>query len=204
MAASATFALKAGVWFRRARLLIVSPDSRVNLARRQAETPLIPLFRFLRPALILTIRATAIGSAYYEVKVVVWVGAGTRLRIRKYEGGSDQTEYMLFEDAVREAYGAARNTDIGRSAEKMNTNGVLAWFAYYYHTHEIPVYGNVRNSTRVEPVLFRNIDIKMENDGLIGKEIYGDLIWEHMQVKKSDHARLLKILRDHARALKDG
>jgi hypothetical protein len=52
MAASATFALKAGVWFRRARLLIVSPDSRVNLARRQAETPLIPLFRFLRPALV--------------------------------------------------------------------------------------------------------------------------------------------------------
>jgi len=51
MAASATFALKAGVWFRRARLLIVSPDSRVNLARRQAETPLIPLFRFLRSAL---------------------------------------------------------------------------------------------------------------------------------------------------------
>src|SRR5450756_1779064 len=28
MAASATFALKAGVWFRRGRLLMVSPDSR--------------------------------------------------------------------------------------------------------------------------------------------------------------------------------
>jgi hypothetical protein len=28
MAVSATFALKAGVWFRRGRLLIVSPDSR--------------------------------------------------------------------------------------------------------------------------------------------------------------------------------
>src|SRR3954464_2101439 len=51
MAASATFALKAGVWFRRARLLIVSPDSRANLARRQAETPLIALFRFPQPAL---------------------------------------------------------------------------------------------------------------------------------------------------------
>jgi hypothetical protein len=50
-AASATFALKAGVWFRRARLLIVSPDSRVNLARRQAETPLIALSRFPEPAL---------------------------------------------------------------------------------------------------------------------------------------------------------
>src|SRR5207244_6994750 len=59
MAASATFALKAGVWFRRARLLIVSPDSRVNLARRQAETPLIPLFRFLRPALPSTAAAVA-------------------------------------------------------------------------------------------------------------------------------------------------
>src|SRR5713226_6270424 len=51
MAASDTFALKAGVWFRRARLLIVSPDSRANLARRQAETPLIALFRFPEPAL---------------------------------------------------------------------------------------------------------------------------------------------------------
>jgi hypothetical protein len=50
-AASATFALRAGVWFRRARLLIVSPDSRVDLARRQAETPLIALFSFAEPAL---------------------------------------------------------------------------------------------------------------------------------------------------------
>jgi hypothetical protein len=39
------------MWFRRARLLIVSPDSRANLARRQAETPLIALFRFAEPAL---------------------------------------------------------------------------------------------------------------------------------------------------------
>jgi hypothetical protein len=44
----------------------------------------------------------------------------------------------------------------------------------------------------------------MENDRLVGKEIYGDLIWENMQVKNSDHGRLLQILRDHARALKDG
>jgi hypothetical protein len=39
------------VWFRRARLLIGSPDSRAHLARRQAKTPLIPLFRFPEPAL---------------------------------------------------------------------------------------------------------------------------------------------------------
>jgi hypothetical protein len=43
--------LKAGVWFRRARLLIVSPDSRANFARRQAETPLIAPFRLAGPAL---------------------------------------------------------------------------------------------------------------------------------------------------------
>jgi hypothetical protein len=42
--------LNAGAWCRRARLLIVSPDSRDNLARRQAETPLIALFRFAGPA----------------------------------------------------------------------------------------------------------------------------------------------------------
>jgi hypothetical protein len=45
------FALNAGVCVRRARLLIVSPDSRVNLARRQAETPLSVLCRFPKPAL---------------------------------------------------------------------------------------------------------------------------------------------------------
>jgi hypothetical protein len=63
-AASATFALKAGVWFRRARLLIVSPDSRVNLARRQAETPLIALFRFAGPA---------------QTSLASWATAGRRL-----------------------------------------------------------------------------------------------------------------------------
>ena len=36
---------------RRARLLMVSPDSRANLARRQAETPLSVLCRFPGPAL---------------------------------------------------------------------------------------------------------------------------------------------------------
>src|ERR1700687_3838683 len=53
MAASATFALKAGVWFRRGRLFIVSADSLAQRARCQAETPLIVLFRFLRPALFI-------------------------------------------------------------------------------------------------------------------------------------------------------
>jgi hypothetical protein len=153
---------------------------------------------------IITLRATAIGAGFCEEKVVIWVGAGTRLRIRKYEGATDQAAYISFEEATKEAYGVARNTDIGRSAETMNTNGVLAWFAWYYHTKEISVYGNVRNSTRTEPVLFRNTDIKRENDKLIAKEIYGDLIWENMKVKRSDHARLLAMLREHARALRDG
>jgi len=109
---------------------------------------------------ILTIRGTAIGSAYCEEKIVVWVGAGTRLRIRKYQPDDGQPAFISLEEGTREAYGAAPNTDIGLSAEKMNTNGVLAWFAWYYHTQGITVYGNVRNSTRVEPVLFRNVDIK--------------------------------------------
>jgi hypothetical protein len=36
-AASATFALKAGVWFRRGRLDMLSPDSQAQRACRQAE-----------------------------------------------------------------------------------------------------------------------------------------------------------------------
>jgi hypothetical protein len=50
MAARATFDLNTGVWFRRGRLLIVSPV-RGHHRRYQAETPLIPLSRFAEPAL---------------------------------------------------------------------------------------------------------------------------------------------------------
>src|SRR5262249_7436462 len=52
IAAIATFALKADVWFRRGLLLMLSPDSRANLARCQAEAPLIALCRFPKPALL--------------------------------------------------------------------------------------------------------------------------------------------------------
>jgi len=45
----ATFALKAGEWFRRGRLLMVSPVHG-DYRRCQAETPLIVLFRFPEPA----------------------------------------------------------------------------------------------------------------------------------------------------------
>src|SRR5271155_5101618 len=50
-AAKATFALKAAVWFRLARLVMVSPDPR-HTRRSQAENPLILLPRFPKPPLI--------------------------------------------------------------------------------------------------------------------------------------------------------
>jgi hypothetical protein len=50
MAASATLALKAGVWFRRGLLLMVSPVRGYH-RRYQAETPLIDLFKFAGSAL---------------------------------------------------------------------------------------------------------------------------------------------------------
>ena len=49
-AAKATFALNPGVWLRLVRLVMVSPVQRHH-RRSQAETPLIPLSRFPRPAL---------------------------------------------------------------------------------------------------------------------------------------------------------
>src|ERR1700760_4978965 len=49
-AARATFAVKAGEWFRRGRLLMVSPVYG-DYRRYQAEIPLIALSKFPRPAL---------------------------------------------------------------------------------------------------------------------------------------------------------
>src|SRR5262249_18514518 len=54
MAARATFALKAGEWFRRGRLLMVSPVHG-DYRRCQAEIPLIVLCRFPGPALCIEI-----------------------------------------------------------------------------------------------------------------------------------------------------
>jgi hypothetical protein len=51
IAANATFALKAGLWFRRDRLLMLSPDLGI-LGRRQAESPLSTLFKFPEPPLM--------------------------------------------------------------------------------------------------------------------------------------------------------
>ena len=50
-AATAIFALKAGLWFQRSRLFMLSPDSRGHGARRQAETPLSVLCRLAGPVL---------------------------------------------------------------------------------------------------------------------------------------------------------
>src|SRR5215472_9609436 len=66
IAAIATFALKADVWFRRGLLLMLSPDSRANLARCQAEAPLIALCRFPKPALHLDHWRTAKWSCSLE------------------------------------------------------------------------------------------------------------------------------------------
>jgi hypothetical protein len=122
--------------------------------------------------------------------------------IRRFRPLTGKPEFMSLEDATSAAYGAARNTDIGYAAETMNTNGVLAWFAYYYDTQGIPIYGNVRNSARAErlPPL-KTMDIKVESDKLIGREHSGSLIWENLEVTNSDHAKLLQKLKEHATQL---
>jgi hypothetical protein len=51
IAANATFALKAGLWFRRDRLLILSPALGI-LGRRQADSPLSILSKFPEPPLL--------------------------------------------------------------------------------------------------------------------------------------------------------
>ena len=50
-ATARTFALEAGVWFRRGLLPIVSPESRTYIGRCQADAPLIVLSEFSDPHL---------------------------------------------------------------------------------------------------------------------------------------------------------
>jgi len=50
-AAIATFALKAGVWFRRGLLLMLSPDSRAKSCPLSGRSSIIALCKFLKLAL---------------------------------------------------------------------------------------------------------------------------------------------------------
>src|SRR5262249_23823624 len=76
IAAIATFALKADVWFRRGLLLMLSPDSRANLARCQAEAPLIALCRFPKPALTIDREKQYNGKINWDERnsTLIWEG----------------------------------------------------------------------------------------------------------------------------------
>src|ERR1035437_9928202 len=76
MAASATLALKADVWFRRGLLLIVSPVRGYH-RRYQAETPLIGLFKFASPALTLNAPEAGDGCSALATSGPRLPGAGT-------------------------------------------------------------------------------------------------------------------------------
>src|SRR5271166_4565041 len=76
MAASATFALKAGLCVRRTRLAIVAPDMR-HSRRSQADFPLIDLSEFARPPL---------GARRYREPVVLLFAGPSR------EGSGDRHE----------------------------------------------------------------------------------------------------------------
>src|SRR5882724_6369099 len=71
-AASATFALKAGEWFRRGRLLMVSPVHG-DYRRYQAEIPLIVLSRFPGPALLSSFSMGPSNAANAAGPFVAWL-----------------------------------------------------------------------------------------------------------------------------------
>src|SRR5208337_2694487 len=73
MAASATFALKAGLCVRRTRLAIVAPGMR-HSRRSQADFPLIDLSEFARPPLCCADPKTV----WTSVMLTEWYGGQTR------------------------------------------------------------------------------------------------------------------------------
>src|SRR5271170_7958515 len=68
MAASATFALKAGLWVRRARLAIVAPDPQ-HSRRSQADFPLIGLSEFARPPLMAGVAASDLVEIGFDTQI---------------------------------------------------------------------------------------------------------------------------------------
>src|SRR5438552_18716674 len=60
MAANATFALKAGVWFRRARLVMLSPDPRQSAppSGRKSTYPAVQFPQASSPEMVLLMRAS--------------------------------------------------------------------------------------------------------------------------------------------------
>src|ERR1700720_3204838 len=92
MAARATFALNAGLWFRRVRFVIVSLLIRSHPGRCQAETPLIRLLKFAEPAL------TASGTVYGLSRREDFAGAYVQIRPGRALGDQGKGTLWLHND----------------------------------------------------------------------------------------------------------
>jgi hypothetical protein len=91
-AAKATFALKVGVWFRRARFFIVAPDLQAKHACLQAGIPLNALFKIPGPPL----------SARLEA---ITVNVGADVRGQRYVSGDGCTCPDRVRRALRNWFG---------------------------------------------------------------------------------------------------
>jgi hypothetical protein len=96
-AAKATFALKADVWFRRGRRVIVAPHFCHLNGRRGTTLPLIPLSEFPKPAYICATAAAARSRNRWRTmsqheQPAFMIGEMTRFRSMKSSGLSSEND----------------------------------------------------------------------------------------------------------------
>src|SRR5229473_5014418 len=129
MAASATFALKAGEWFRRGRLFMVSPV-RGDHRRFQAEIPLIVLSRFPEPALCELGRRSICVAEPQRRRQALWLQTRPPAYIQRFGHGWRRTHRcQMLANAARStaptSTGANKN-DHGKLLETTSSGSIPA------------------------------------------------------------------------------
>ena len=137
MAAKATFALKAGVWFRRGRLVISLLIRWAQRARCQAETPLIVLSKFPEPALsllLLFVRRLLKSPSRSEAAAGMVLTAAPQRNEKRSEGFNMQTEIAKLAERIVEPVTAKLTMQelgnvvgqIKHAFEQLNTPSIAA------------------------------------------------------------------------------
>jgi hypothetical protein len=148
--------------------------------------------------LALVVAAALIVSVYFGISLLA--------RFNHPEKVTNKTvdEHVPLHVAAAEAYGATRGTIVSKMAEsradpKLSIN-VLTWYAIYMAvTFKAPIYGYMRFSPKREQISLDGFTFSMDGDKIIAKEIYGNLVWERLTIKRSDLDRAIQRLQELAK-----
>lgn len=129
-------------------------------------------------------------SSYYDVCL-------NRSQLKNY--WPKLGEPISLYEAASLSYGETRGTVISEMAEHRSDSPLFWYVFHFFVVSEIPVYGNVKFSSRRERVpTIKGFTPELRGNQIILKDIYGNKDWENLAIDPADLIKAFESLRQTA------